>query len=185
VVSEEGLNEMKFLKTKLEGAYVIEAEPMCDERGFFARTFCKKEFLKHGLDFNVAQCNTSYNKTKTTLRGMHYQAAPYQEVKVVSCIKGAIYDVIVDLRPDSPTYCQWFSIELTPDNWKMLYVPKGFAHGYQTLQDDTVVSYLVSEFYQPGSEKVVRWNDPAFGISWPLKPQIISSKDSNHPDFVK
>ncbi len=176
---------MRFLKTKLEGSYVIETEPICDERGFFVRTFCKKEFLCNGIDFNIAQCNTSHNKKKSTIRGMHYQAVPHQEAKLVACIRGAICDVIVDLRPESPTYCQWFSIELTPDNRKMLYVPKGFAHGYQTLESDTIVLYFVSEFYQPGSEKGVRWNDSAFNIDWPLKPQIISSKDSNHPDFVK
>jgi dTDP-4-dehydrorhamnose 3,5-epimerase len=176
---------MKFLKTKLEGSYVIETEPICDGRGFFARTFCEKEFSDNGIYFNIAQCNTSHNKKKSTLRGMHYQAVPHQEAKLVACIKGSICDVIIDLRSDSPTYCQWFSVELTLDNKKMLYVPKGFAHGYQTLEDDTIVSYFVSEFYQPGSEKGVRWNDSAFSIDWPLEPQIISSKDSNYPDFVK
>jgi dTDP-4-dehydrorhamnose 3,5-epimerase len=174
---------MKFLETKLKGAYLIELEPLCDERGFFARTFCKKEFLNQGIDFNIVQCNTSYNKKKATLRGMHYQTTPHHEAKLVSCVKGVIYDVIVDLRPESPTFRQWFSVELTPDNHKMLYVPKDLAHGYQTLKDDTVVLYFVSEFYCPGSEKGVRWNDPAFHIIWPSKPEIISNKDSNWPDF--
>jgi dTDP-4-dehydrorhamnose 3,5-epimerase len=174
-----------FLKTKLEGSYVIETEPICDDRGFFSRTFCRKEFLNNGIDFNIVQCNTSYNKKKATLRGMHYQAAPYQEEKLITCVKGGIYDVIVDLRPESSTFCQWFSLELTPDNNKMLYVPKNFAHGFQTLKDDTIVLYFVSEFYHPDAEKSLRWNDLAFGIKWPLKPKIISSKDLNCPDFVK
>jgi dTDP-4-dehydrorhamnose 3,5-epimerase len=180
-----GCNTMEFLKTKLKGAYIIKLEPVEDERGFFARTFCKKEFLNNGIDFDIAQCNISYNRKKSTFRGMHYQASPHQEAKLVTCSQGAICDIIIDLRPKSPTFCQWVSLELSPENHKMFYVPKDFAHGYQTLTDNAVVLYFVSEFYHQSSEKVVRWDDPAFKIKWPLKPEIISDKDFNCPDFVK
>ena len=170
---------MKFIETPLKGAYIIELEPIEDERGFFARSFCKEEFKRHGIEFEVAQCNISYNKKKGTLRGMHYQAPPHEEGKLVSCIKGAICDVIIDLRPDSPTYCKWFAVELTAKNYKMLYVPKGFAHGFQTLEDNTVVFYQMSEFYHPECARGVRWNDPAFGIEWPISNPIMSEKDKS------
>jgi len=177
---------MKFFQTKLKGSYVIETEPKFDERGSFSRIFCKNEFLNpRGIDFTVVQCNAAHNRKKATLRGMHYQANPFQEAKLIKCIKGAIYDVAVDLRPNSPTFCQWFSLELNSDNHKMLYIPKDFAHGYLTLKDDTEVLYFVSEFYHPESEKGSRWNDPAFGITWPLKPKMISDKDMKFPDFAK
>ena len=175
---------MIFKETNLKGAYIIELEPLEDERGFFARSFCLEEFKKNGIDFNIVQCNISYNKSKGTLRGMHYQIKPYEEAKLVSCTSGAIYDVIIDLRPTSPTYCQWFSIELTAHD-KMLYIPKGFAHGFQTLEDDTVVFYQMSEFYHPECAEGVRWNDPAFGIKWPLSVKIISEKDLSYKDFRK
>ena len=176
---------MKFYPTPLNGAFVIESERKADDRGFFSRAFCKKEFRDHGIDFDVVQCNSSYNYAKATLRGLHYQATPHQEAKLVACVKGSIYDVMVDLRPESSTYCKNFCVELTSENQKMLYVPRGFAHGYLTLKDDSVVLYFVSEYYTPSSEKRARWNDPAFCINWPLEPRIISEKDSNCSDFIK
>jgi dTDP-4-dehydrorhamnose 3,5-epimerase len=174
---------MRFIETALKGAFIIELEPIEDERGFFARSFCQKEFEKHGLNFHVVQCNISYNKKKATLRGMHYQVAPYEEVKLVSCIRGTIYDVIIDLRPDSHTYCQWFAMELSSEDYKILYVPKGFAHGFQTLEDNTVVFYQMSEFYHPECARGVRWDDPVFKIEWPLSNRVMSKKDLNYPDF--
>jgi dTDP-4-dehydrorhamnose 3,5-epimerase len=175
---------MTFKEIKLKGAYIVGLEPLEDERGFFARSFCQKEFEQHGLNFRIVQCNLSYNKKKGTLRGMHYQAAPYEEAKLVSCIRGAIYDVIVDLRKHSSTYCQWFAVELTADNYKMLYVPIGFAHGFQTLEDNTIVYYQMSEFYYPEYARGVRWNDNAFGIKLPIKESIIALKDCQFPDFI-
>jgi len=174
-----------FEETKLKGAYVINIEPIEDERGFFARSFCQKEFEQLGLNPCVAQCNISFNKKKGTLRGMHYQAAPHEEAKLVSCVKGSIYDVIIDLRPGSITYCQWVSVELSAENHKMLYIPEGFAHGFQTLEDNTEVFYQMSEFYHPESARGVRWNDPAFGIEWPLEERIISKKDLRFHMFDK
>lgn len=180
---------MIFKETKLKGTYVIELEPLEDERGFFARSFCQKEFEEHGLNPRVVQCNISYNRKKGTLRGMHYQVAPYEEAKLVSCIRGAIYDVIIDLRPNSPTYCQWFAVELTAYTslptapYKMLYTPEAFAHGFQTLEDNTVVFYQMSEFYHSECARGVRWDDPAFGIRWPLSNRVISKKDLSYPDY--
>ena len=180
---------MIFTETKLKGAYVVELEPLQDERGFFARSFCQNEFEEHGLNPRIVQCNISYNKKKGTLRGMHYQAAPHEEAKIVSCIRGAIYDVIIDLRQNSPTHCQWFAVELTAHSspltapYKMLYIPEGFAHGFQTLEDNTVVFYQMSEFYHPECARGVRWDDPAFGIEWPLPNPILSAKDLSYPDF--
>lgn len=168
---------MKFTETKLVDAYVIELERLEDERGFFARSFCQREFAERGLNPCIAQCNISFNKKKGTLRGMHYQAAPYTEAKLVSCISGAIYDVIIDLRHDSPTYCQWFAVELLAESGKMLYAPAGFAHGFQTLTDNTTVFYQMSEFYHPQYAKGVRWDDPKFGIEWVNPNRIISEKD--------
>ncbi|MCK4826502.1 dTDP-4-dehydrorhamnose 3,5-epimerase, partial [bacterium] len=153
---------MIFTETQLRGAYIIEIEKLKDNRGFFARTWCQKEFEEHGLTPRVVQANVSSNKKKGTLRGMHYQIAPYEETKLVRCTRGAIYDVIIDLRPASPTYTQWVGVELTADNYKMLYVPENFAHGFQTLEDNTEVTYQVSQFYTPGSESGIRWGDPAF-----------------------
>lgn len=174
---------MIFQEAKLKGAYIIEPERLEDERGFFARTFCQKEFEKQGLNFRIVQSSISFNKKNATLRGMHYQAAPYEEVKIVSCVRGAMYDVIIDLRPHSSTYLQWLAVELSGLNHKMLYIPKGFAHGFQTLADDTVVLYQMSEFYHPESAHGVRWNDPTFGIKWPLSNSVISEKDMNYKDF--
>jgi dTDP-4-dehydrorhamnose 3,5-epimerase len=172
---------MIFTETKLRGAYIIEPELIEDERGFFARTLSAEEFSAHGLNPNIAQCNTSLNKRKGTLRGMHYQIAPDEEAKLVRCTAGAIYDVIIDLRRDSPTRAQWFGVELTFQNRLMVYVPAGFAHGYQTLADDTEVFYQVSEYYHPESARGVRWDDPAFGIEWPLPISVISERDRAHP----
>lgn len=176
---------MRFIPLELKAAYVIEFEPINDHRGFFARTFCQKEFQEKGLVSNFVQCNIAWNKAKGTLRGMHWQAAPHCEVKLVRCDRGAIYDVIIDLRPELATYCKWVAVELTSDNKKMLYVPEGFAHGYQTLEPDTEVSYLVSSFYTPEAQRGVRWNDPAFGISWPISEPVLSEKDRSHPDFER
>ena len=175
---------MKFIETKLKGAYIIEPERLEDERGFFARTFCQNEFEAHGLNPGVVQCNISYNKREGTLRGMHYQVAPMAEAKLVRCTRGAIYDVIIDLRPESSTYCQWAPVELTADNRCMLYVPEGFAHGFQTLEDDTEVLYQMSAFYTPDCVRGVRWDDPAFGIEWPLSSRIISKKDMSYPFII-
>ena len=173
---------MIFKETKLNGAYIVEFEPQADDRGFFARSFCKKDFEEHGLNPCVVQCNVSYNKKKGTLRGMHYQVAPYQEAKLVRCTMGAIYDVMIDLRPESHTFKQWVGDELTAQNCKMLYIPQGFAHGFQTTEDKTAVFYQVSEFYHGECERGVRWDDPIFRIKWPLPVAIISQRDSQFPD---
>jgi dTDP-4-dehydrorhamnose 3,5-epimerase len=174
---------VKYPETKLKGAFIIAPEPIEDERGFFARSFCRREFERQGLNSNLAQCNISFNKRKGTLRGMHYQLAPHAEVKIVRCTAGAICDVIIDLRPESPTFRQWIAVELTAENHLQLYVPEGFAHGYQTLSDNTETVYQVSEFYSPESERGIRWNDQTFGISWPLPVAAISAKDAAHPDW--
>ena len=175
---------MIFTETQLKGAYIIEIEKLKDNRGFFARAWCQKEFEEHGLTPRVVQANVSSNKKKGTLRGMHYQIAPYEETKLVRCTRGAIYDVIIDLRQGSPTFKQWMGVELTESNYKMLYVPENFAHGFQTLEDNAEVTYQVSQFYTPGSESGIRWDDPLFGIRWPLEVQVISDKDKCWPDFV-
>ena len=174
---------MLFEQTKLKDAYVIQLEKIEDQRGFFARAWCEKEFAQHGLAAVVRQANVSFNIRKGTLRGMHYQIAPHGEAKTVRCTRGAIFDVIIDLRPDSATYQQWFGVELTADNYKMLYVPENFAHGFLTLEDRSEVTYQVSEFYTPGAERGIRWNDPAFGIQWPAAAAVISDKDANWPDY--
>lgn len=174
---------MIFTQTKLQGAYILELEKREDDRGFFARTFCREEMQAHGLIPDVAQANTSLSKTRGTLRGMHYQKSPYEETKLVRCTRGALYDVIIDLRPDSPTYKQWVGVELSAENYRMLFVPKYFAHGFITLADDTEANYLVSQFYAPGSELGIRWNDPVFNIKWPIDVSVISEKDANWPDF--
>jgi dTDP-4-dehydrorhamnose 3,5-epimerase len=176
---------VQFIETPLDGAFVVELELKTDERGFFARSWCHEEFRSHGLNSNVAQCNISYNKRKGTLRGMHYQEAPYQEVKLIRCCSGAILDVIVDLRRSSPSHCRWFAVELTAANRKMLYVPEGFAHGYLALADDAEVFYQVSEAYNPKYEGGVRWNDPMFGIDWPIRDPILSQRDRSFPDYVR
>jgi dTDP-4-dehydrorhamnose 3,5-epimerase len=174
---------MNFTEIDLAGAYVIDLKQIRDERGFFARGYCSKEFEAQGLASRVVQSNVSFNFKKATLRGMHYQVMPYAETKLVRCTRGAIYDVIIDLRPQSKTFQKWFGIELTEDNYRMLYVPEGFAHGFETLADRSEVVYHVSEFYMPNAEQGFRYNEPAFGIRWPLEVQVISEKDKNWPDF--
>ncbi len=174
---------MIFNETKLKGAFIIELEKRDDERGFFARSFCTREFETHAINPRVVQCNVSFNKKRGTLRGLHFQKDPYEETKLVRCTLGAICDVIVDLRSSSETFKQWVSVELTAHNGKMLYVPEGFAHGFQTLEDNTEIFYQMSEFYNPESASGVRWNDPAFGIQWPEDERAISEKDRQFPDF--
>lgn len=171
---------MVFTETKLKGAFIIEPEFLRDERGFFARTWCRQEFTSHGLNPRLVQCNISFNRRKGTLRGMHYQATPHAEAKLVRCTRGSIYDVIIDLRPESPTFKQWAASELTESNRLMLYIPEGFAHGFQTLEDDTEVFYQMSEFYHPESARGIRWDDPAFLITWPLSCLTVSTKDNSY-----
>ena len=173
---------MKFFPLGMVGAFRIELERLEDERGCFARTWCEREARDHGLDPRVSQCSLSRNRSKGTLRGMHFQLAPHAEAKLVRCTRGALLDVIVDLRPGSPTRCQWEAVELTQDNNVEIYIPEGFAHGFQTLRDDTEVVYQISEFHHPGSAGGYRWDDPAFGIRWPLEP-ILSPRDAAYPDF--
>lgn len=175
--------QLIFTETILKGAFIIEVKRLEDERGFFGRAWCKKEMDDHGLNANAVQANVSYNKVKGTLRGMHFQVAPYSETKMVRCTSGAIYDVIIDIRPESPTFKKWFGIELTEENFKMLYVPEGFAHGFITLKDHSSVHYMVTEYYTPGAEGGLRYNDPSFNIEWPMQPVIVSEKDKNHPLF--
>ena len=174
---------MKFTETKLQGAFIIAPDLIEDERGFFARTFCRREFEEQGLNPYLVQCNISFNKTKGTLRGMHYQASPNADEKLVRCTAGAIHDVIIDLRPESPTFKQWIATKLTEQNHQLLYVPEGLAHGFQTLMQQTEVFYQVSAFYHPTSERGVRWDDPTFGIEWPLPVSVVSRKDLSHPDW--
>jgi dTDP-4-dehydrorhamnose 3,5-epimerase len=174
---------MVFRKTKLAGVFEIGVEPRCDERGFFARSWCQHEFESNGLNSKLAQCSISFNERKGTLRGIHYQAAPYSETKLVRCTKGAIYDVVVDLRPQSPTYRQWIGATLTAENRQMLYVPEGCGHGFLTLEDETEVFYQISEFYHPDLGRGVRWNDPAFAIAWPAAAETMSERDRTYPNF--
>ncbi len=175
---------MLFQETKLKGAFTIDLQRVEDSRGFFARAFCKREFEQQGLNPTFVQCNISFNPHKGTLRGMHYQLAPFREVKLLRCTAGSIFDAIIDLRPDSSTYRQWTGMELSARNGRLLYVPEGFAHGYMTLTENAEVFYQVSEFYSPGYERGIRWNDQAFRIEWPSEPLIVSPKDASHPDFV-
>jgi len=174
---------MIFTETIIKGAFIIEPELRMDKRGFFARSYCRDEFGNHGLDTSIAQCNISYNKNKGTMRGMHYQAPPYEEAKIVSCTRGAIFDVILDLRRNSKTFRQWAAIELTDKNFKMVYIPKGCAHGFQTLKDNTMVYYQMTEVFHPEFACGVKWDDPAFGIQWPSGKKIISEKDTLFPGF--
>jgi dTDP-4-dehydrorhamnose 3,5-epimerase len=174
---------MRFIPTNLKDAYILEPEKLEDERGFFARTWCQKEFSERGLDANLVQCSISFNKKKGTLRGMHFQLPPFAETKLVRCTKGAIYDVILDLRQDSETFLQWVGVELTAENRNALYVPKGFAHGFQTLEDNTEVFYQISEFYAPECSRGVRWDDPTFNITWQQPVSVISERDRNYEDY--
>jgi dTDP-4-dehydrorhamnose 3,5-epimerase len=174
---------MIFTPTKLKGAYIIDIEKREDERGFFARTFCTNEFASAGLENKFVQSNMSFNYKKGTLRGMHFQKAPYEEDKLVRCTKGALFDVIIDLRKNSPSFKEWVGVELTEENRKALFVPKGFAHGYITLEDNTEINYMVTQFYTQEADSGVRYDDPAFVIEWPAEITSISEKDKNHPDF--
>lgn len=174
---------MKFEPLSIPGAYVVVLEPLEDERGFFARSWCRSEFEARGLNPRVEQCNISRNRERGTLRGMHYQVAPHAEAKLVRCTRGAVYDVVLDLRPDSPRYLRWEAVELSAENYKALYVPEGCAHGFQTMVDDSELFYQMAAAYAPGSSRGVRWDDPAFGIVWPLPNPILSPKDRSHPLF--
>lgn len=174
---------MKFIETKLQGVFEIHVEPMADERGLFARTWCKKEFESHGLESALVQCSISFNKKKGTLRGMHYQAAPFEETKLVRCAQGAVYDVVLDLRPQSSTFKEWIAVTLEAARRNAVYVPKGCAHGFLTLTDDAEVFYQMTEVYDAASSRGVRWNDPAFGISWPGNIEVISERDRTYPDL--
>lgn len=171
---------MIFVETPLRGAYVVELEKHEDERGFFARSWCAQEFSSKGLDTQLVQCNVSFNKLKGTLRGLHYQLPPYAETKLVRCTSGALYDVIVDLRAESPTFLKWFGVELAAKNYRMLYIPKRFAHGFQTLEDGTEIFYQMTEFYTPDASRGIRWNDPRLGIVWPEADRTISNKDQEY-----
>jgi dTDP-4-dehydrorhamnose 3,5-epimerase len=173
-----------FTETELPGVYVVDLDRREDDRGFFARAWCAREFGEQGLSTELVQCNLSFNHRRGTLRGMHLQEAPHAEVKLVRCTRGAIFDVALDLRPGSPTHRRWLGVTLTAENRRALYVPEGFAHGYQTLEDATETFYQVSEWYTPGAETGVRWNDPAFGIDWPLPDEaLLSPKDAAWPDY--
>ena len=175
---------MIFTPTPLAGAYVLELERREDERGFFARSFCQNEFVQLGLNPRIAQCNVSFNAKRGTLRGMHYQASPYEEAKVVRCTQGAVWDVIVDLRRDSPTFKRWHGIELAAENRRALYIPEGLAHGFQTLADGSELLYMMSQFYHAEAARGVRWDDPAFGIEWPLANPQISERDRGFARFT-
>ena len=175
---------MIFIETELQGAFIIEPEKIADERGFFARTWCQKEFARRGLTSQFIQGNISSNTEKGTLRGMHYQVHPHEEAKLVRCTQGAIYDVIIDLRPGSPTFKKWMAVELTAENHCALYIPEKFAHGFQTLVDNTELFYQMSGSYHPDCGRGIRWNDPAFRIEWPSDERIISARDQEFPDFI-
>lgn len=175
---------MRIVETTLPGVLIVELQPIEDERGFFARTWCQNTWQQWNLDSRLVQCNLSYNRRRGTLRGMHYQAEPHGEAKLVRCTAGAIYDVALDLRPDSPGYRHWVAVELTAANRRGLYIPEGVAHGFQTLTDDAEVLYQMSEFYHPESARGVRWNDPAFGIVWPIEVTSVSPRDNGFSDFM-
>jgi dTDP-4-dehydrorhamnose 3,5-epimerase len=172
-----------FQETRLSGAFEIHLEPKADERGFFARSWCQREFENHGLNPRLVQCNVSFNSRKGTLRGMHYQAPPFTETKLVRCTRGSVYDVVIDLRSGSRTFKDWVAVVLTADKRNMIYAPEGYAHGFLTLEDNTEVFYQMSEFYNAESARGVRWNDPAFNIAWPGSVEVISERDQTYPNF--
>jgi dTDP-4-dehydrorhamnose 3,5-epimerase len=174
---------MQFTETEIGGAFILDAEQIADERGFFARSWARDEFEAHGLNPHLAQCNLSYNHRKGTVRGMHWQAAPHAETKLVRCTQGGIYDVVVDLRADSPTYLRWIGAELTAENRRALYIPEGCGHGFQTLADATEVLYMITEYYTPAAARGMRWNDPAITVTWPLAVTVISERDAQYPDW--
>jgi dTDP-4-dehydrorhamnose 3,5-epimerase len=174
-----------FAETELKGVFIVEVDKLVDARGFFARVWCEQELRGQDLNPRIAQCSISFNHKRGTLRGMHYQVAPHEEAKLVRCTAGAIYDVVLDLRPDSSTYTRWTSVELTALNRRMMYIPEGCAHGFQTLEDETEVLYLISQVYDAASARGVRWNDPAFSIEWPAANRTLSDRDRTYPDFVR
>ncbi len=174
---------MEFIETKLKGAFLVEIKKLEDERGFFGRSWCQREFQEAGLKNEIRQINTSLTLKKGTIRGMHYQIDPYQETKFIRCTKGRIFDVIIDLRRGSETFMHWIGHELSENNYRMVYVPENFAHGFISLEDHCEVYYPVTEFYTPGSERGIRYNDPAFNIGWPVEVEVVSQKDNGHPDF--
>jgi dTDP-4-dehydrorhamnose 3,5-epimerase len=174
---------MEFIPLPLEGAYIIDLEKKYDERGFFARTFCFKEFSQRNLDTNIVQVNNSLSTKKGTLRGMHYQLSPFGETKIVRCIRGSLFDAIIDLRKDSPTFGKWHGEVLSAENRRMMYVPKGFAHGFLTLENDSEAIYFVTQYYHAESERGIKYNDSTFNINWPITPDVVSAKDLSHPDF--
>jgi dTDP-4-dehydrorhamnose 3,5-epimerase len=176
---------MRFKETPVEGAYVIDVNRIGDSRGYFGRLWCEREITEQGLVSSIKQCNIGFSPLRGTLRGLHYQRSPHQEVKIVRCTRGSVFDVVVDIRPDSPTYCDWYGIELNPENASMLYVPEGCATGYLTLEEDSEIYYLTSEFYAPDSASGVRYDDPAFGIQWPGDIIVLSDNDMNWPYFRK
>jgi dTDP-4-dehydrorhamnose 3,5-epimerase len=176
---------MKFIETQVAGAWVVEPERLEDARGFFARTFCRREFLERGLEPTLVQCSVSFNRRRGTLRGMHYQAPPHEEGKLVRCTAGAVWDVVLDLRPDSPSYLEHAALRLDADNRLSIYIPPGVAHGFLTLADSTELSYQMSVEYHGEAARGVRWNDPAFGIDWPAEPTAISERDAGYPDFQR
>ena len=178
------MTAVRFIPTALSGAYVIEQERHADERGWFARTWCQQEFSAHGLDPVLVQCSTSFNQRLGTVRGLHYQVPPFAEAKLVRCQRGALFDLAVDLRPGSGTFCEWIGVELTPENGRMLYIPKGFAHGFMTLADATEVAYHISELYSPEHARGMRWSDPLVKIEWPGPVQVISPRDRDYPDVT-
>jgi dTDP-4-dehydrorhamnose 3,5-epimerase len=180
---EQPLERLHFTECKLRGAFILDPIRLEDERGFFARSWCQKEARAYGLTPNWVQCNISFNKKRGTLRGMHYQAPPCAEAKLVRCTMGAIYDVIIDLRVQSPSYKQWTAVELSAENRRMLYIPEGFAHGFLTLGDNAEVFYQMSEFYAPSYARGIRWDDPAFAIQWPFAPEVISGQDQSYARF--
>lgn len=175
---------MKFTEAPIKGVFVVELEKRGDDRGFFARIFCVDEFSKHGMNPTIAQINMSECVYKGTVRGLHYQTSEAAEAKFIRCIKGSVFDVCVDVRPESPTYKKWFGVELSAQNLKAAYIPEGFAHGYVSLEDHSQVIYSASRVYTPGSEKGIRYNDQAIGIQWPIEPTIVSDKDKSWPDFA-
>ena len=174
---------MRFTELALPGAFLFTPERREDARGYFARTFCRDEFSAHGLASDFVQCSTSFTARRGTLRGLHFQRAPHEEIKLVRCTKGRVLDVLLDLRPDAPTFCRWQAIELSEENGLVVYIPAGFAHGFQTLADNAEVFYQISERYHPEAAAGVRWNDPAFAIDWPIIPPILSERDAGYADF--
>ncbi len=175
---------MKFIPQSIPGVFIIEAEPFIDERGMFRRNFCQKEFKEHGIVADIRQCNVSENKSAYTLRGFHYLASPFKEGKTISCLRGGVYDIIVDLRPLSPSCLKWIAVEINEENRKSIHVPPGCANAFLTLKDNSIIVYYHSEFYNQSAERGIHYNDPLFNFKWPVEPKIISKKDKNYPDFI-